>query len=257
MPDEKKSCLSPSVALVFEQDMRKATAIRQSILPRADRTVPSHSYSMVVVAEAIRVDSEAWSDAILGYDCIFLAAPTCLAPATARARAARYSSIPAHTTMPWCSLRSPDAPQEFCAGAVPAISAGGGRVFDTLRALAMELRAKRAYANTTTFDLSRKVSGIFSRLFIRESSSWRMDVCWHQVCRQGLKCEKEARAHRSTLGMSSLANTDILYSDSMLHRTLYRGNDCSSNTGRHHVIYTIHVQCVGEDRFLCPKLCFI
>lgn len=156
--------------------MRKATAIRQSILPRADRTVPSHSYSMVVDAEAIRVDSEAWSDAILRYDYIFLAAPRCLAPATARARAARYSSIPAPTTMPWCLLRSPDAPQEFGAGAVPAIGAGGGRVFDTLRALAMELRAKRAYANTTTFDLSRKVSGIFSRLFIRESSSWQMDV---------------------------------------------------------------------------------
>lgn len=34
--------------------------------------MPSHSCCLVVVAETIRMDSEAWSDAILGYDRTFL-----------------------------------------------------------------------------------------------------------------------------------------------------------------------------------------
>ena len=70
MPDDKL-CVFSSVAPVFEQDMRKAPTIRQSSLPRADRIVPSHPYCLVVVAEAVRMDSEAWSDAILEYDRIF------------------------------------------------------------------------------------------------------------------------------------------------------------------------------------------
>jgi hypothetical protein len=54
-----------SVALVFEQDMRKASAIRQRMSPCVEWV--AHSDRVPVVAETIRADSETWSDAILGY----------------------------------------------------------------------------------------------------------------------------------------------------------------------------------------------
>jgi hypothetical protein len=63
-----------SVALVFEQDMRKAPAIRQSMSPRLSVQFGSRvltHLALAVVAEAIRRDAETWSDVILGYERIF------------------------------------------------------------------------------------------------------------------------------------------------------------------------------------------
>jgi len=185
-----------SVALVFEQDMRKAPAIRQ------------------IVAEAIRMDSDAWSDAILGrprdeyirailspnswggaIELTILAAHYGTEIASIDVETGRidtfspssdddagasesralliYSGIHYDAAM---LAPEPNAPQDFCASIVPAIGAEGERVLDALRALATKLRAKRAYTNTATFDLR----------------------C--EVCGQGLKGEKEARAHASETG---------------------------------------------------------
>jgi ubiquitin thioesterase OTU1 len=95
----------------------------------------------------------------------------------------------------------PDAPQEFCASVVPAIGAEGERVLDALRALATKLRAKRAYTNTSTFDLKCEVSGFFLLVFARVLGNFLVeDFLWCQVCGQGLKGEKEARAHASETG---------------------------------------------------------
>jgi ubiquitin thioesterase OTU1 len=66
VPDDN-SCMFASIALVFEQDMRKAPIIRQSTSPRVDRGsyLPT-SHCLAVVAETIRRDPETWSDVILG-----------------------------------------------------------------------------------------------------------------------------------------------------------------------------------------------
>jgi ubiquitin thioesterase OTU1 len=92
----------------------------------------------------------------------------------------------------------PGAPQEFCASVVPAIGAEGERMLEALRALATKLRAKRAYTNTATFDLKCEVRlfRVAVRLFL-----WLTNACVRcQVCGQGLKGEKEARAHASETG---------------------------------------------------------
>jgi len=195
VPDDN-SCMFSSVALVFEQDMRKASVIRQ------------------IVAEAIRKDPETWSDAILGrprdeyirtilspkswggaIELTILAAHygteiTSIDVETGRidrygpdsgdggagesSRALLiYSGIHYDATV---LAPTPDAPQEFCASVVPASGAEGDRVLEALGTLATKLRAKRAYTNTSTFDLK----------------------C--EVCGQGLKGEKEARTHASETG---------------------------------------------------------
>ncbi|KAH9958309.1 OTU-domain-containing protein [Russula dissimulans] len=194
VPDDN-SCMFSSIALVFEQDIRKASVIRQ------------------IVAEAIRRDPETWTDAMLGHprdeyirtilspnswggaiELTILAAhygteiasidvetgrvdrfrpgPSSSSSSNSRALLI-YSGIHYDATV---LAPTPDAPQEFCASVVPATGAEGERVLEALGALATKLRAKRAYTNTATFDLK----------------------C--EVCGQGLKGEKEARAHASETG---------------------------------------------------------
>jgi ubiquitin thioesterase OTU1 len=200
VPDDN-SCMFASIALVFEQDMRKAPRIRQ------------------IVAEAIRRDPETWTDVILGrprdeYIRTILSPNSWGGAIELTILAAHYrteiASIDVETGridrfgtnndgadaggLPDSESRvllvysgihydaavlapAPDAPQEFCASVVPAgASLEGERVVEALRALAAKLRAKRAYTNTATFDLK----------------------C--EVCGQGLKGEKEARAHASETG---------------------------------------------------------
>jgi len=193
VPDDN-SCMFASVALVFEQDMRKASAIRQ------------------VVAETIRADSETWSDAILGrprdeyirtilspnswggaIELTILAAHYGIGITSIDVETGRIDNFGPTPTSGTGESRAlliysgihydaavlapePDAPQEFCASVVPASGAGGERVIEALGVLATKLRAKRAYTNTATFDLK----------------------C--EVCGQGLKGEKEARAHASETG---------------------------------------------------------
>ncbi|KAI0293529.1 hypothetical protein BC826DRAFT_1014592 [Russula brevipes] len=191
VPDDN-SCMFASVALVFEQDMRKAPAIRQ------------------IVAEAIRRDAETWSDVILGrprdeYIRTILSPNSWGGAIELTILATHYgteiASIDVETgrvdtfgsndgagesraLLIYSGIHydaavlapTPDAPQEFCASVVPAEGAEGERVLEALRALATKLRAKRAFTNTATFDLR----------------------C--EVCGQGLKGEKGARAHASETG---------------------------------------------------------
>ncbi len=113
----------------------------------------------------------------------------------------------------------PDAPQEFCASVVPASGAEGERVLGALQALATKLRAKRAYTNTATFDLKcevRAVAGLFllrSRVFVVDD--W---TCVGTRCAgRDLRAKRRRARTRPRRGMSSLANTDILYSDDALY----------------------------------------
>jgi len=195
VPDDN-SCMFASVALIFEQNMQKAPVIRQ------------------IVAEAIRKDPATWSDAILGrprdeyirtilspnswggaIELTILAAHYRTEIASIDVETGRidrygpdsgdggagessralliYSGIHYDATV---LAPTPDAPQEFCASVVPASGAEGDRVLEALGTLATKLRAKRAYTNTSTFDLK----------------------C--EVCGQGLKGEKEARTHASETG---------------------------------------------------------
>ncbi|KAI0043971.1 OTU-domain-containing protein [Auriscalpium vulgare] len=193
VPDDN-SCLFSSVALVFEQDMGKAPAIRQ------------------LVAEAIRKDPETWSEAILGrprddYIRTILSPVSWGGAIELSILAAHYATEIAsidvetgridHFTPPAlpapsnralliysgihydCAVLAPElgAPAEWCASVVPV--AGDDAADPTMRALAQLagiLRGKRAYTNTSTFDLK----------------------C--EVCGKGLKGEKEARAHASETG---------------------------------------------------------
>ncbi|KAI0064472.1 OTU-domain-containing protein [Artomyces pyxidatus] len=193
VPDDN-SCLFSSVALVFEQDMRKASTIRQ------------------VVADAIRKDPETWNEAILGRpreDYI----KTILSP-NSWGGAIELSILAAHYSTEIASIDvetgridhftpsvgppptnrvlliysgihydaaviapTADAPAEWCASIVPV--AGNDVEDPTMRALgqlATLLRKKRAYTNTATFDLK----------------------C--EICAKGLKGEKEARAHAEETG---------------------------------------------------------
>ncbi|KAI9511122.1 OTU-domain-containing protein [Russula earlei] len=191
VPDDN-SCMFASIALVFEQDIQKAPAIRQ------------------IVAAAIRRDPETWSDVILGrprdeyirtilspnswggaIELTILAAHYGIEIASIDVETGRidrfgsegvpsesrallvYSGIHYDATV---LAPTPDAPQEFCVSVVPASGAEGERVLEALGELAAKLRAKRAYTNTATFDLR----------------------C--EECGKGLKGEKEARAHASEMG---------------------------------------------------------
>lgn len=70
VPDDN-SCLFSSVALIFEQDISKASRVRQSekqsppLRKLVAITKPLISLS-AVVAEEIRADPISWDDAILG-----------------------------------------------------------------------------------------------------------------------------------------------------------------------------------------------
>ncbi|KAI0263366.1 hypothetical protein BC834DRAFT_971360 [Gloeopeniophorella convolvens] len=187
VPDDN-SCLFASVALVFEQDIRRAPAVRQ------------------VVAEAIRKDPETWSDAILGrprddyirtilspnswggaIELTILAAHYGAEIASIDVETGRVDRFGAGRTrglLVYSGIHydaavlapAPGAPPEFCASVVPADGAEGARVLQALQALASALRAKRAYTNTATFELK----------------------C--EECGKGLKGEKEARAHAAETG---------------------------------------------------------
>ncbi|KZT26512.1 OTU-domain-containing protein [Neolentinus lepideus HHB14362 ss-1] len=193
VPDDN-SCLFSSVALVFHQNISKAQEMRK------------------VVADAIRADIITYSEAILGRsrdDYI----STILKPSSwggaielsifAKHFSTEIASIDVETgrvdqfTPPpeadsgnRCILiysgihydaaslaPTPDAPPEFHQTVFPIISNDDDDpILKAGKDLASILRAKRAYTNTATFDLK----------------------C--QVCGQGLKGEKEARAHASQTG---------------------------------------------------------
>ncbi|KAI5119741.1 hypothetical protein M0805_008671 [Coniferiporia weirii] len=192
VPDDN-ACLFNSVALVFEQDITKAQAIRK------------------IVADAIRNDPENWSEAMLGHPrekyIETILKPTSWGGAIelsilATHYATEIASVDVETgridrftpasgpATSRCILiysgihydaasLSPmvDAPPDFHQ---TMFSADGDEQSDpVLRAaklLAGRLRAKRAYTNTATFDLR----------------------C--EVCNKGLKGEKEAQAHAMQTG---------------------------------------------------------
>jgi len=193
VPDDN-SCLFSSVALVFEQDMKKAPKIRE------------------VVADAIRKDPDTWSDAILGrprpeYITTILK-PSSWGGAIELAILANHysteiSSVDVETgridrftpsgadSGSRCILiysgihydavslaPMEDAPADFHQTVFPV--QGADEASDpTLKAattLAAKLRAKRAFTNTATFDLK----------------------C--EICKKGLKGEKEARQHATETG---------------------------------------------------------
>ncbi|TDL21569.1 hypothetical protein BD410DRAFT_771503 [Rickenella mellea] len=214
VPDDN-SCLFSSVALVFEQDISKAAQVRK------------------VVADAIRADADTWTEAILGrprteYITTILK-PTSWGGAielsilathynteiasvdveTGRIDHFTPSSSPtssSSSSSPTQQLQStpenrciliysgihydaaalapmPGAPEDFHQTVFPVASGGGGRenedadsMLVAAKKLAGKLRAKRAYTNTATFDLK----------------------C--EVCKKGLKGEKEARAHAAQTG---------------------------------------------------------
>ncbi|OCH85689.1 hypothetical protein OBBRIDRAFT_739490 [Obba rivulosa] len=191
VPDDN-SCLFSSVALVCVQDMGKAAQMRQ------------------IVADAIRNDPETWNEAILGrprdeyiatilrptswggaIELTILAAhfKTELASIDVETgRVDRFTPPPGASGLRGILVYSgihydaasvapaPDAPAEWHQTLVPATGEQDDAVLRAARKLADALRARGAYTNTATFDLK----------------------C--QVCGQGLKGEKEARAHASQTG---------------------------------------------------------
>lgn len=190
VPDDN-SCLFSSIAVVFEQDISKASTIRK------------------IVADAIRNDPDTWSDAILGrpradYISAILSPNTWGGAIELTILATHYAteiaSVDVETgrvdrfTPPAgagnrvlliysgihydAALLAPElgVPEEWCASIVPVGSDAADPNLSALKALAGKLRAKRQYTNTTTFDLK----------------------C--EVCGKGLKGEKEARAHASETG---------------------------------------------------------
>ncbi|KAI0086168.1 OTU-domain-containing protein [Irpex rosettiformis] len=193
VPDDN-SCLFSSVALVFEQSINKASEIRK------------------IVADEIRKDPETWSDAILGrsrdeyishilkpsswggaIELTILAKHYSTEIASVDVETGRidkftptsesdggnrciliYSGIhyDAATIAPIL-----DAPEDFHQTVMPRMREGDDDpTLVAAKKLADKLRAKRAYTNTSTFDLR----------------------C--QICQKGLKGEKEARAHASETG---------------------------------------------------------
>ncbi|THG98631.1 hypothetical protein EW026_g3593 [Hermanssonia centrifuga] len=196
VPDDN-SCLFSSVALVFEQDIKKAPKIRQ------------------IVADEIRKDMLTWSEAILGrprdeYISTILK-PTSWGGAIELSILAKHYSTEIasvdvetgridHFAPPTDGRQQDsgnrcvliysgihydaatiapilDAPDEFHQTVVPRETDGeGDAVLVAAKKLADALRAKKAYTNTATFDLR----------------------C--QICQKGLKGEKEARAHASETG---------------------------------------------------------
>ena len=92
-----------------------------------------------------------------------------------------------------------DAPDDFHQTILPRQSSGDDDpVLVAAKKLADKLRAKKAFTNTATFDLRCEVSlshsaapSTFVSLFVR------------QICRKGLKGEKEAREHAKETGHAS------------------------------------------------------
>ncbi|EIM90363.1 OTU-domain-containing protein [Stereum hirsutum FP-91666 SS1] len=194
VPDDN-SCLFSSVALVFEQDMKKSKTIRQ------------------IVADAIRDDSETWTEAILGRSRIDYIS-TILSP-NSWGGAIELSILATHYSTEIASIDvetgridhftpstgsstgnrvlliysgihydaavlAPElgVPADFCTSIVPILGEdeGSDEVLEALKGLAGKLREKRKFTNTATFDLK----------------------C--EVCGKGLKGEKEASAHASETG---------------------------------------------------------
>jgi len=193
VPDDN-SCLFSSVALIFEQDLTKAQAIRK------------------VVADAIREDPTTWSDAILGrpreeymstiqkpsswggaIELTILAAHYATEISSIDVETGRidhFTPQADHDSGNRCILIysgihydaatiAPilDAPADFHQTLIPVVSPGDGDpVLVAAKKLADKLRGKKAFTNTATFDLK----------------------C--ETCGKGLKGEKEARAHAQDTG---------------------------------------------------------
>jgi len=187
VPDDN-SCLFSSVAIVFEQDMSQAPKLRQ------------------VVADAIRADLVTWSEAVLGRPREEYIS-TILKPQT-WGGAIELSIFSEHYGVEVCSIDVetgrvdrfgsdknypsfcillysgihydavtlapiPDAPPDFHE---TSFSRGNPDIMPAAEKLASKLRSRRAFTNTATFALR----------------------CG--VCKQGLKGEKEARAHAQETG---------------------------------------------------------
>lgn len=193
VPDDN-SCLFSSIALIFEQDARKAQKIRQ------------------VVADGIRADMETYNEAILGLNRDAYIA-TILKPATwggaielgilAKHYGTEIASIDVETgrfdrfepplevsTGNRCIViysgihydaaslaPMADAPPEWHQTVFPIISADeDDPILSAAKELATILRGKKAYTNTSTFDIK----------------------C--EDCGKGLKGEKDARMHAQETG---------------------------------------------------------
>ncbi|KAI0819116.1 OTU-domain-containing protein [Irpex lacteus] len=193
VPDDN-SCLFSSVAVVFEQNISKASEVRK------------------IVAEEIRKDPETWSDVILGRPrdeyISYILKPTSWGGAielsilakhysteiasvdVETGRIDKFSPPPEtdsgnRTILIYSGIHydaatiAPilDAPDDFHQTVIPRVKDGDDDpALVSAKKLADKLRAKRAYTNTSTFDLR----------------------C--QICQKGLKGEKEARAHASETG---------------------------------------------------------
>ncbi|KAI6036305.1 hypothetical protein BKA83DRAFT_25937 [Pisolithus microcarpus] len=193
VPDDN-SCLFSSVALIFEQDITKAQKMRQ------------------IVANGIQSDAETYNDAILGmardkYISTILTSSmwggaielgvlanhfgteiTSIDVETGRVD--RFSPAPEKSRGDRCILiysgihydaatLSPmvGAPAEWDQTVFPIMSTGeDDPVVEAGKKLAAILREKRAFTNIATFDLK----------------------C--EICRKGLRGEKEARAHAQETG---------------------------------------------------------
>lgn len=193
VPDDN-SCLFSSIALIFEQDARKAQKIRQ------------------VVADGIRADMETYNEAILGLSRDAYIA-TILKPSTwggaielgilakhygteiasidvETGRVDRFESPLEASTGNRCVViysgihydaaslaPMADAPPEWHQTVFPIISADeDDPILSAAKQLATILRGKKAYTNTSTFDLK----------------------C--EDCGKGLKGEKDARMHAQETG---------------------------------------------------------
>ncbi|EKM55136.1 uncharacterized protein PHACADRAFT_255547 [Phanerochaete carnosa HHB-10118-sp] len=193
VPDDN-SCLFSSIALIFEQDMSKAPQIRK------------------IVAEEIRKDMDTWNEAILGrpreeYISTILKPNTWGGAIELAVLAKHYNTEVASVDVETgridrfappaesdsgnrCVLVysgihydaatiAPmlDVPDDFHQTMVPREREGDDdAVLQAAKKLADKLRVKKAYTNTATFDLR----------------------C--QVCKTGLKGEKEARQHAKETG---------------------------------------------------------
>ncbi|KAI0345374.1 OTU-domain-containing protein [Trametopsis cervina] len=193
VPDDN-SCLFSSIALVFEQNIGKASEIRK------------------IVADEIRKDPETWSDVILGHprdeyistilkpsswggaiELSILAKHYSTEIASVDVETGRIDTFspPAETDggnrgiLIYSGIHydaatiAPilDAPDDFHQTLMPRLKEGDDDpVLSAAKKLADKLRAKKAFTNTATFDLR----------------------C--QICQKGLKGEKEARAHASETG---------------------------------------------------------
>ncbi|KAJ4497964.1 hypothetical protein C8R41DRAFT_916988 [Lentinula lateritia] len=209
VPDDN-SCLFSSVALIFEQDMNKAPKMRQSTYALTLILLDSSS-SIQVVADGIRKDPDTYNEAILGMP------PSqyidTITKPSAWGGAIELTILAAHYRTEICSVDvetgridqftpGPDsggmrciviysgihydaatlapmveAPSEWHQTVFPITSPDtSDSILVAAKKLADTLRSKKAYTNTATFDLK----------------------C--EVCGQGLKGEKGARAHAEQTG---------------------------------------------------------